>query len=334
MRRRVPRDRPHGAVRLLLLAIPLLAWVGCGDAPDAASPAPEGAAIASSADGNRPPRIDDLSLEPGSPVIGDSVRVVATVRDPEGDPVKMTYEWRLAGQPVGNGTAKLVLKNAVRGDLLEVSVVASDGRADSEPASVRTQVSNQPPTVERLGMGPSWDVTAGELIEVAPSARDAEGDELSFHYRWLVNGRPADAPDLPEFDTTGLEKGDLVRVEVIPDDGRDEGEPFLSPDVRVANRPPAFVSTPVRSFPGGEFSYTVKAQDPDGDSPLRYELDEAPEGMEIGTHSGKVTWRPAPGQTGTHRIRVIVDDDHGGRVAHAFDLAVGDASPPAAAAAR
>lgn len=335
MRRCAPRGRWIGdpcalVARGVLLAIVQGLLLGCGGAPDP----DDAAAVTGSADHvNAPPVIESLELDPASPTAGGAVRVVASVRDPEGDPVKMVYEWTLRGLPVGNGTAKLMLTDARRDDALEVVVVASDGRADSEPASVRAQVGNRPPEVTSLRVGPARAVTAGEVITASAEGRDAEGDPVELVYTWFLNGSELDVSG-PELDTRELTRGDVVRVEARADDGNDRSEPFVSPEIRVTNRPPKVVSRPAASPSGGAFRYAVEAEDPDGDAPLRFSLEEAPSGMTIAAHSGEIRWLPREGQSGRHRVRVVVDDMAGGRASHTFDVDVGAAVAPPAAGER
>ncbi|MGH0030903.1 MAG: hypothetical protein ACQGVC_14010 [Myxococcota bacterium] len=279
-------------------------------------------------------------FDPAAPVPGEAVRVVVDVSDADGDPVKTSYEWSLRGEPVGNGTAKLMLADAARGDRLAVSVFASDGRADAEPASVSVTLGNQPPTVQRIRMGPALRITAGQPVVIGPEGSDPEGDPLRFDCTWLVDDEPAGAPveidagGTAEFDTASLSTGDTLRAEVVARDGESASEPFRSPLVRVINQPPRVVSRPEGSPDRDGFHYRVVADDPDGDAPLRFELADAPRGMRIGAHSGEVDWLPAADQAGHHAVRVVVDDLRGGRISHAFDVDVGGRSPPASPAGR
>jgi hypothetical protein len=89
------------------------------------------------------------------------------------------------------------------------------------------------------------------------------------------------------------------------------------------------VSRPGPSRAGQAFTYRVVAEDPDGDTPLRFLLEGAPDGMKIGGHDGEVRWQPRPDQAGVHEVRVVVDDMKGGRVAHVFEVSVGGGQPTA-----
>ena len=321
---------PPGALRPRFATVLPIAFLlfACGGAEESAeAPEPLAAAAASHAD-NSAPRIVSATFDPVTPVPGEAVRVVLDVVDDEGDPVKMLYDWTLAGQPAGSGSSKLMLRDATRGDALTVTVVASDGRAESEPMTVRGEVGNRPPRIERLMMGPALEISAGVDVEVQPEAGDEDGDELTFTYRWSVNGEPVDAEG-PSFDTRALTKGDVVRVEVLANDGSADSDPLASPEIRVVNLAPRVTSRPVGSAADQAFRYLVEAEDPDGDGSFLFELVDAPDGMEIDASSGEITWRPRHDQSGTHLVHVVVDDQNGGRVSHAFEVAVGGAGPAA-----
>jgi hypothetical protein len=321
MRVRLPGARHVRRAPVYTLAILLLA---CGDAaPESeAGPLPSAAQVDRD---NAPPEILDVSLEPASPAPGASVRARVEVDDPDGDPVKMTYDWTLDGEPVGSGLAKLVLTSGSRDQRLEVTVVASDGRADSDPARAWAHLGNRPPRVERLLVGPGLEITAGDEVAVEAVADDEDGDALTLRHVWKVNGVrwPHEGA---VFATGSLAKGDEIVVEVRAHDGTDLSEPLATSPIRVVNRPPRVVSQPGASAPAGGFHYVVKAEDPDGDAPLEFALEQAPRGMRIDSRSGEIRWQPDAGQAGEHRVEVLVDDGNGGRVLHVFDVRVGGES--------
>ena len=299
----------------------------CAEEPPASTTVPA-EARASGDPGNLPPRITNVTFEPAEPMAGEAVRAVVNASDPDGDPVKLIYAWEVASRAVGRGTQRLVLAGASRGDDFQVSVMASDGRAESEPFRIRGTVANRPPRVERLTVEPATQVTTGMILVIHPEGSDDDDDSVTFQYAWTLNGEPTDH-DGPAFDTQSLTRGDVVKVAVRAHDGSDVSEPLASPEFQVVNRPPRVVSAPDRSLPGDGFHYRVEAEDPDGDMPLRFELTDPPAGMKIGAISGEIEWRPTRDQVGLHTVRVIVDDLQGGRIAHAFELNVAGLAPRA-----
>jgi hypothetical protein len=320
------RARPLALpIHWIVPVLPVALLLACGEPPEA----PEPLAGASAARDNAPPHVESVSLDPASPRPGGSVRALVEVTDPDGDPVKVTYEWKLRGEPVGGGMPKLVLSDAARGDHLEVAVVASDGRGDSAAATASAHLGNRPPEIARLRVGPSFEISAGTTILVEPEASDPDGDDVSFRHVWRVNGDVVEDSGA-ELDTASLARGDVVVAEVFADDGSDEGAPLASPEIRVVNAPPQVSSRPGPATAGAGFRYRVEAVDPDGDAPLGFELEKAPSGMRIGAN-GEISWMPSRDQAGLHRVRVIVDDRNGGRSSHAFEIAVGAAGPSAEA---
>ncbi|MBW2421757.1 MAG: putative Ig domain-containing protein [Deltaproteobacteria bacterium] len=282
----------------------------------------ESSAARDPADANAAPQITRVSLKPENPAPGSAVRVLVEARDPDGDSLEISYEWTRDGEPAGSGSPKLSLGGATRDERVEVTVTASDGRLSSKPATASVQLANRPPRVERLRIGPALEITVGDEVVIEAQVVDEDGDPVELSYEWELNERPL--PDEgPRLSTDSFEPGDVITVEVQIDDGTDEGEPLASPPIEVVNRPPRVVSRPGRSAGSEGFYYKVQAEDPDGDTSLRFTLEEAPAGMEIDTTSGEITWSPESDQAGAHTVKVVVDDGEGGRILHAFRVRLG-----------
>jgi choice-of-anchor A domain-containing protein/RHS repeat-associated protein len=91
------------------------------------------------------------------------------------------------------------------------------------------------------------------------------------------------------------------------------------------NRPPQIVTTPdTTADPGVAYSYDVDATDPDNDT-LTYALINAPAGMSIDGSTGLIRWTPTPAQSGTHPVRVQVNDGRGGEDTQNYSIVV---TPP------
>ena len=69
------------------------------------------------------------------------------------------------------------------------------------------------------------------------------------------------------------------------------------------------------------YQYPVEALDPDFD-PIRFTLDEAPQGMIINPQSGLVSWNPTGDQLGLHTVRVVASDGQGGEAVQEYQLRV------------
>jgi hypothetical protein len=272
--------------------------------------------------GNSPPVVESARLDPTSPKPEQVVRVYAKGSDPDGDPVQFKYQWRIGSRTLPDTGNEVTLRGVPKGTPLQVSVVADDGRSESQPLVVTGIVGNQAPQLVAVALEPVGAITAGNPVVAHPQATDPDGDEIHYHYSWWVNGHEAGGDD-PSLDTSKLRRGDMVKVRVVATDGIDESNPIESPLMRVANAPPKIVSTPTGFDRDGKFRYTIEAVDPDGDKTLRFHLVKGPEGMTVDSLSGLVQWKPSATQTGKQAVEVAVDDLQGGTTSQRFELTVG-----------
>lgn len=196
----------------------------------------------------------------------------------------------------------------------------------SEPAQART-ARNQPPRLERVQIHPAERINGGQDVRVVALARDPEGDPIEIRHTWWVNGEELEETG-PVLSTSSLRRGDSVRVRVVAADWNSESEPLEGPLLTVENGAPVIRSAPHGAGPDGVFRYQVQAEDPEGDSGLRFSLAQAPRGMSVTPLGGLVEWRPTSAQTGAYPVEIVVEDSVGGRGRQSFELTI--AAPPAA----
>src|SRR5262245_12440028 len=79
----------------------LLLGCGGGDAPEAAH-----APSAASSSLNSPPVITEVALEPSRPRPGETLRVRVEASDPDGDPIRLDYQWRAGGRELENAAGQ------------------------------------------------------------------------------------------------------------------------------------------------------------------------------------------------------------------------------------
>lgn len=321
----------HALLRVAAFAALAAACHGCGGAEEGPS-TPGLAAADSAADGNRPPEIRSLLLEPPQPSIDDTLRALATVHDAEGDAVDLHFAWTVDGELLQEGEAsELELDELLPGALVEVSVTASAAGSRSQPASASATVINRPPSLAGFTIDPTQSVYPGDPIVVTPTGTDPDGDRVEYRYTWFVNDQPADG-DEARFATEGLSQGDRVRVRVhAVDRMRARSQPLDSADVIVRSGHPEIVSTPPGLTGEGTFHYEVQVEDPDGSRGLRYRLTEAPEGMRIDAITGVVDWRPQISHAGSHPVAITVRDPSGLETTQRFQVTVRSDVPAAPA---
>ncbi len=74
------------------------------------------------------------------------------------------------------------------------------------------------------------------------------------------------------------------------------------------NRAPIIISEPaITATESNQYSYQLEAKDPDGDS-LTYLLTLSPEGMNIDSENGLITWTPTNEQVGINLVEVEISD--------------------------
>lgn len=269
-----------------------------------------------------PPLITRLAIEPRSPVSREPVRAVLEV---DGHWNSMEYVWDLNGQRFGKNSAEVMLPVISTGDTISVRVVPSKNGVASEAKVAHLLVRNQRPMLMGVAIVAVPDGSElnenGELWQASAKIEDPDGDEVDVEYRWYVNGVLSDSEG-EFFPAERLSRGDKLEVRVRAHDGRSWSSVVRSGEIEVGNAPPAIVSLPPRPDKDGGFRYSIQVEDPDGDHNFRFKLVEAPDGMEIDSVDGVVTWTPTLSQAGRHDVEVVVTDEAGAEARQEFSIAL------------
>lgn len=152
------------------------------------------------------------------------------------------------------------------------AVVAAAGLVHCGPAAPTTGSTggNRPPLVIKAEILPNPIVLTGP-VTVQIDAEDPERESVSFRYRWFLNGSELPGQTSSSLSPEVLKRGQELGVEIIPSDGSQEGKPYRTPIVRVANTPPIVsrvLLTPNNPVAGEKISAQVSATDPDNDTVL------------------------------------------------------------------
>jgi hypothetical protein len=165
------------------------------------------------------------------------VKVVKPAVDPDGDPVTYKYEWSLNGEAVPAAQARL---GAALGkhDVARVLVTPWDGTLPGPPVVATCAARNTPPGAPVVVLEPATPTAlSGLTVKMQKPAADADGDPVSYRYRWWRDGVPFPLVG-PALAPLSLRRGEAWRVEVIPFDGEQAGAPVLL-TATVANSAPA-----------------------------------------------------------------------------------------------
>jgi len=264
-----------------------------------------------------------VNLTPDPAFTNDTLTATVTKADVDGDPVTLTYVWKVNGTTVKttSGSSSLtdtlnmgLAGNGNKGDTVSVEVTPNDGTANGSVASDLLVVSNSLPNAT-VNLTPDPAFTNDTLTATATKA-DADGDPVTLTYVWKVNGTTvkttSGSSSLTDTLNMGLagngNKGDTVSVEVTPNDGTANGT-MVSDSVVVSNTPPVLsaITTPMSTPWGATLGFTATATDADNDS-LTFSLIGAPVGASIGGTSGLLSWTPTNAQIGSHSFTVKVSD--------------------------
>jgi RHS repeat-associated protein len=169
----------------------------------------------------------------------------------------------------------------------------------------------------------SIPVTINALYTYEASAIDSDGDPLIYRFveapedanidaaTGLVTWRPTVAGNYP------------FQIEAVdPFGGRDVQEFVVTVTSGRGNTDPV-VDSPIAlpATAGQAYSLQISASDPEDDQ-LSYFLIEAPEGLAIGTTTGRLAWVANESQVGQQQVTVQVRDGRGGIAETSFIISV------------
>jgi hypothetical protein len=179
---------------------------------------------------------------------------------------------------------------------------------------------NQPPQVTRIQILPERPHAGNDLTAIAAGG-DGDRDEFEFSYQWYVNGRRLSDSTEPTLEKGRFKRGDKVQVEVTARDSYDSGQAVRSTALKIPNGAPKITSDPEQAtVSGGRYKYVLKAEDPDRDRPLRYQLVDGPKDMSVDLLSGAVTWRVPKRAGGDYPVELSVADPLGGESRQSYTI--------------
>ena len=202
---------------------------------------------------NAPPGPPVVTLDPAAATVTDllTCTVAEEANDLDGDLLSYQTSWHVNGYlNPGSTSASVVAQQlfsdadgapASKGDVVSCAVVAHDGEAPGAPGqSNAVELGNAPPTGGSAIVSPIAPKEGDTLECLAAEAVDADGDETSWTYEWLVNDEPVPDVSSSTLSSEHFDKGDAVTCVATPTDGTDAGAPVAAKlTVQVQNTPPS-----------------------------------------------------------------------------------------------
>ena len=218
--------------------------------------------------GNTVPSISSVAITPDPAMVADDLSCAAVTVDPDSaDTVSVSYAWTINGSAAGTGDT-LASGAFAKGDTVICTATPDDGTdtGAAVSSSVLT-ISNTPPTVKSLALGPSG-ATSADTLTCTATGQDADFDGVGFTYAWSVDGSDPGVTTAT-LDPSYFSRGQAVSCTVTPYDSRDTGVAETSATLTIANGAPSIATasiSPSAPVAGEDLSCVAPAVDPDGDS--------------------------------------------------------------------
>lgn len=270
---------------------------------------------------NQSPNID--STAPVNAIAGLPYEYQVSATDADAD----TLSYFLIDSPEGMSIDRftgLVQWNPSLGDLGEQNVAIRVVDVRGGPAeqifsiSVQLDASNNLP--EFLST-PSVSAAVEEPFHYPIEVSDQDGEPLELKLVFGPDGAALDADQnlvwTPTIEQVGLQTF-ILRLR----DSRG-GTALQTFDVTAIDPfAPVFTSLPIASTQTEvRYSYPVQAVDANN-TPLTYQLEQAPEGMTIDSQSGLIEWTPASSDLGQQLVEIMVTNEAGRTAGQTFLLSV------------
>jgi hypothetical protein len=271
---------------------------------------------------NSPPAIQSVKIVPENPGGGSELSAIVESQDPDGDVISLRYLWIKNNEEIPLENSQVLKSgNFHKGDSIKVIVTPSDGKTDGSPVSTPpVRIADSPPVVREVWIEPRV-AYANDHLEVHTKDFDADGDQVSCTFQWEKNGIAVWGEKTGVLEAGKFKKGDTLVAIAIPDDRETRGIPRRSEAIVIANGPPIIVSSPPATMERANYTYHVKANDPDND-PISFGLKSGPKGMKIDSKTGLIQWELKNEDKGTHPIEIEAADPEGAKSFQRFTLTI------------
>ena len=195
---------------------------------------------------NKPPTIELQDSITASE--GETILLQPVITDPEGDALSINY----------SGWMDSNTKTVSYGDQGShiVVITVSDGKSiTAKKVIINVENANRAPELAEI---PPKTIKEGEKVTIVPSAKDPDGDTVTFTYDFPLN----------ESGSWKTEIGDAGKYEILvtASDGNTKSEKTFVLTVEAVNRPPVIVlASPVFFKEGEVATINPTITDPDGD---------------------------------------------------------------------
>lgn len=239
---------------------------------------------------NTRPRITRLEITPPNPHRLDTLVPSFDATDADGDRLSVPVFWSINGAWFPQPSETLPPGSFVRGDVVEMRLLASDGQGGLAERSFAFTIGNAPPLATAT-ITPAAPLSVQNLA-LSSIATDPDGDALSMSYAWRVDGVLVAGESTAMLGHTAHAKNDVVTGIVSVSDGVATTAAEASVTVLDSPGDVAVSSPPTGVSYGDTVTFTAVATDYDGDdtSTRDFRLVYGPAGMSVHPRTGVVSW--------------------------------------------
>ncbi len=187
---------------------------------------------------NTPPTLASVVLSEYAPTESDTLSVIlGASADADGDTVTFLYDWYVDSSVVSTSST-LPPSRFAKGNSIYVVVTPYDGESYGSPVtSVTATAENTPPEMISVALDPGDPFVTDDVVATADSY-DADDDTVTYTYTWSVDDFVVLTGTSDTLPAGAFEKHESITVEVVPNDGDEDGESLVSSDAVVQNSLP------------------------------------------------------------------------------------------------
>ncbi|MDD4858853.1 MAG: putative Ig domain-containing protein [Dehalococcoidales bacterium] len=228
---------------------------------------------------------------------GQLLQFTVSATDANGNTLTYSATGLPAGATFNASTRTFSWTPATAGTYSNIAFQVSDGSlTDSETISITVTAANVAPILATIG---GKSVTAGQLLQFAISATDANGNTLTYSATGLPAGSTFNA-STRTFSWTPASAGTYSNITFQVSDGSLTDTETISITVNAANVAPILATIGNKSVTSGQLlQFTVSATDANGGT-LTYSATGLPAGADFNPATRNFTWTPAVGQPGSY----------------------------------
>ncbi len=216
-----------------------------------------------------------VTISPLQPRTDDDL--VATVTWSAGSTI---VRWFVDGVEVaGLAATETVPAATTQKDQVWRAVASAEVGGETREGEASVTISNSAPLTQSVQVLPSVG-TVLDSFECFGSNSDADGDPLSYTYRWFVDDQPINATTSQITASVGFTRGNWLDCEITATDGSEVGTAVASAQSStILNSPPSTPGSPTPSVDADAYTdddllceATTTSADPDGDA-LTYTME-------------------------------------------------------------